>query len=144
MLTVHTAGGKKMLEAAAQAASQQSEIFKVRKPSILGITVLTSDENADNIQHTVLERARLAKQCGLDGVVASGLEAASIRKALGEKFIIVTPGIRPAGASANDQERVTTAKEAVKNGSNFLVVGRPVVKAPNPLAAAREILKEIK
>ncbi len=143
MLTVHTIGGAEMLKAAAEAARAQAKILNVPSPRVVGITVLTSEDKADNIKNIVLQRARLAKDCGLDGVVASSEEASSIRKELGKDFTIVTPGIRPSGAAHGDQKRVSTPAEAIKNGSNFLVVGRPIVEAKNPLLAAEEILREI-
>lgn len=143
MLTVHIDGGREMLEAAVSAATQQVEALKVTKPLIVGITVLTSQEKEDNIQKIVLEKAELAKAAGLNGVVASSQEAAEIRKKFGEDFIIVTPGIRPESTDSQDQKRITTPQEAINNGSNFLVVGRPIVQADNPQSAAKDILKEI-
>jgi len=92
----------------------------------------------------VLERAQLAKASGLDGVVASVEEAALIRRELGPDFLIVTPGIRPADASLNDQKRVATPKAAIEQGSNFLVVGRPIIQAPSRRDAALKILEEMK
>lgn len=143
MLSVHTQGGEEMCAMAAEATTKTARAIGVKRPSIVGITVLTSQQNEDNIHSLVLERARLAKKSGLDGVVASSQEAAMLRKEFGRDFIIVTPGIRPSGADAGDQKRITTPKEAIKNGSNFLVVGRPIVKAVNPLAAAEVIIKDI-
>jgi len=144
MLTVHTAGGKEMLEAAAQAAQMQAKALGVQRPLIVGVTVLTSTAKDVGTQELVLERARLAKEAGLDGVVASVEEAAAIRQSLGQDFLIVTPGIRPAEASLNDQKRVATPKGAIEQGSNFLVVGRPIIQAASPRAAALKILEEIK
>lgn len=143
MYTLHVAGGKKMLQAAVEASMQQAAKLKVTKPFALGITVLTSEEKKDNIQHLVLERAHLAKESGLDGVVASSQEARQIRQELGEDFIIVTPGIRPKEADTHDQQRCATPAEAKASGSDYLVIGRPIVKAKDPLAAAKSILKEI-
>ncbi|MBF0522190.1 MAG: orotidine-5'-phosphate decarboxylase [Candidatus Omnitrophica bacterium] len=143
MLTVHTLGGKEMLSFAQEAAKKTAAQLGVLKPMIVGITVLTSDAKTENITETVLSRARLAKDAGLDGVVASSQEAALIRKEFGKDFIIVTPGIRPKGADVGDQKRVTTPADAIDNGSNFLVVGRPIVAAADPAKAAKEILKEM-
>lgn len=143
MLTVHISGGPDMLKAAVKAAKDKAEELNVKKPYIVGVTVLTSEAKTDMTDDIILERARLAKQCGLDGVVASSQEAAAIRREMGDDFIIVTPGIRPSGSASDDQQRISTPREAVKNGSHFLVVGRPIVKAENPLLAAKEILKEI-
>ncbi|MDP8264447.1 MAG: orotidine-5'-phosphate decarboxylase [Candidatus Aceula lacicola] len=143
MYTLHTTGGKEMLEKAAQTAQKIAQKLNIRKPLGLGITVLTSEVNRDNIQNLVVQRALLAKEAGLDGVVASVHEAPLIRKELGEDFVIVTPGIRPKDADVGDQKRVATPSLAVESGSNYLVVGRPIVKAEDPLASAQEILKEI-
>ena len=144
MLTLHTVGGKEMLLAAAQAAQKQADRLKIKKPFLVGITVLTSEAKNDNIRDLVLARARLAKDAGLDGVVCASEEAAWVRKEFGKDFVIVTPGIRPAGSSAGDQKRVTTPTDAIKNGSNFLVVGRPIVEAADPLKAAKDVLEEIR
>jgi orotidine-5'-phosphate decarboxylase len=143
MLTVHTSGGKEMLEAASKAATEHAKALGVERPLIVGVTVLTSTAKDSGTQNLVLERARLAKESGLDGVVASVEEAASIRKALGKDFLIVTPGIRPADASLNDQKRVATPKVAIQEGSNFLVVGRPIIQAASPRSAALKMLEEI-
>lgn len=144
MLTVHTCGGKEMLEAAVKAAQTQAQALGVTRPLIVGVTVLTSTAKEANLETLVLERARLAKEAGLDGVVASVEEAALIRRELGPEFLIVTPGIRPAEASLNDQKRVATPLVAIQQGSNFLVVGRPIIQAPSPRAAALKILEEMK
>ncbi len=143
MCTLHTVGGADMLKQALSAAEKTAQNLGIKRPFLVGITVLTSEDKADNITPLVLERARLAKACGLDGVVVSSQEAALIRRELGEDFVIVTPGIRPAGTDAQDQKRVATPLFAVQNGSHFLVVGRPIVKAENPLEAAKQILQEI-
>ncbi len=143
MYSVHTQGGLKMLAAAAAAAVHQSKELKILKPLGLGITVLTSEMKTDNIHQLVLERAHLAKKAGLDGVVASVAEAFLLRREFGQDFIIVTPGIRPEGESAQDQQRIATPAQAVQDGSDYLVVGRPIVKAKDPLSSAKKILKEI-
>jgi orotidine-5'-phosphate decarboxylase len=144
MLTVHTSGGKEMLEAAVKAAQTQAEALGVARPLIVGVTVLTSTAKDDSVGKLVMERARMAKEAGLDGVVASVEEASSIRRELGPGFLIVTPGIRPADASLNDQKRVATPKIAIQQGSNFLVVGRPIIQAPSPREAALKILEDIR
>jgi len=144
MLTVHTCGGKEMLEAAVKAAQEKAKALGVQRPLIVGVTVLTSTAKEANLETLVLERARLAKAAGLDGVVASVEEAAAIRKELGKDFLIVTPGIRPADASLNDQRRVATPAVAIKQGSNYLVVGRPIIQAQHPREAAIKILEEIR
>lgn len=143
MYSLHTQGGEDMLKAAVQAGIKVSQDLKVTRPLAVGITVLTSDGKKDNIRALVLERVRLAKECGLDGVVASVEETALIRQECGKDFIIVTPGIRPKGSEAGDQQRVATPADAIRNGSDYLVVGRPIVKASQPLIAARKILEEM-
>lgn len=142
MLTVHTLGGGEMLKAAAEAALKEAQNIGVKRPWVVGITVLTSEEKRDNIRTLVLERAQLAQESGCDGVVASVEEAQFIRERFGPDFLIVTPGIRPAGAETGDQKRVASPQAAVQSGSNFLVVGRPILQARDPLKAVEEILKE--
>ena len=143
MCTVHTVGGKEMLERAAKEAKKIALDLGIKKPLIVGITVLTSQAKDDNVGALVLERARLAGESLLDGVVASSQEASLIRREMGEDFIIVTPGIRPQGADLGDQKRVATPFDAVKNGSDFLVVGRPIIKDADPASAAQKINEEI-
>ena len=146
MLTVHAAGGSAMLRAAMEAARQAP------KPLIvLAVTVLTSLSDADLQETGVAGRARdhalvlatLARNCGCDGVVASPHEARVIRQDLGAGFVIVTPGIRPAGSAKGDQSRVNTPAEAIAAGANYLVVGRPITEAENPAQVVREILGQI-
>jgi orotidine-5'-phosphate decarboxylase len=143
MMTIHTQGGAEMMRLAADAAKKRAAELGVVRPLIVGVTVLTSDAGGGNVSALVLERARLAQASGLDGVVASAQEAGMLRKELGKDFVIVTPGIRPADADAGDQKRVETPASAIKSGSSFLVVGRPIVKAKDPKVAAENILKEI-
>jgi orotidine-5'-phosphate decarboxylase len=146
MMTVHASGGSKMLRAAVEAASQSSA-----KPIVLAVTVLTSLSDADlqevgigeNVLTQVLRLGALAREAGCGGLVASAQEARELRKALGEGFAIVTPGVRPAGASAGDQARVVTPKEAIAAGATYLVVGRPILEAPDPAKAAQQIADEI-
>ncbi len=146
LLTIHTAGGRKMLEAAAAAARQAGG-----KTKLLGVTVLTSMDDRDlaetsvegTVEEVVRRRALLAMECGLDGVVASPREAAAIRKGAPEGFLIVTPGVRPAGAPAGDQKRVTTPKDARSAGADFVVVGRPIRDAEDPRAAADAIVADL-
>jgi orotidine-5'-phosphate decarboxylase len=118
---------------------------------LLGVTVLTNLSASDLVQQgidhplqeVVLHRAKLAKEAGFDGVIASGHEAASIRKAAGADFLIVTPGVRPQGAPAQDQARAVTPAKAIAAGADYLVVGRPITRADNPRAAAEAIVAEI-
>ncbi len=137
MLTVHASGGREMLKAAREAADRRGR----KAPRIVAVTVLTSQEaSADQ----VLALARMAAESGVDGVVASVREAKALRRALPKDFIIVTPGIRPSGPAGDDQKRTATVAEAVAAGSDFIVVGRPIVKAVDPLAAARRIAGDLK
>ncbi|MFH1279405.1 MAG: orotidine-5'-phosphate decarboxylase [Candidatus Eisenbacteria bacterium] len=135
MLTLHAAGGPAMIEAAVAARGD-------RQVKILAVTVLTSSEG-DEVPSRVLDLARRSQDSGADGVVASALEARAIKETLGREFLVVTPGIRPAGADRHDQARVATPAEAIASGADFLVVGRPVTKAHDPLAALEGILVEI-
>ena len=143
MLTLHVAGGQEMLKQAAQAAKEESAKLKIKKPLLLGITILTSDQESVNTKKIVLERAGLAKRSGLDGIVCSVREAAAVRKACGRDFVIVTPGIRPEGKDVNDQKRVASAKDAISAGADYIVVGRPILEAKKPLEAAKNIIKEL-
>jgi len=143
MMTLHILGGLEMLKSAVKGASDKAVALGRKKPYLVGVTVLTS-EAPDNItSEKVLERAYLAKEAGLDGVVCAVSEAAMIREKLGEKFLIVTPGIRPKGNKEDDQKRTATAKAAIQAGSDFLVVGRPILQAKDPLLAAKEILQYV-
>lgn len=132
MLTVHSSGGAEMLKAAAGVSP---------RPMIVGVTVLTSV--AGDVEDEVLRRAKTCREAGLDGVVASPQELPKLRQEFGDKFVIVTPGIRPAWAAAGDQKRITTPAQAVKAGASYLVVGRPIIAADDPVAAARKVLDEI-
>jgi orotidine-5'-phosphate decarboxylase len=148
MLTVHASGGNRMLKVAVEAASQSST---KAKPMVLAVTVLTSLSDADlqelgiagDVLSQVLRLGALARAAGCGGLVASAQEARELRKALGEGFAIVTPGVRPAGASAGDQARVVTPKDAIAAGATYLVVGRPILEAPDPAKAAQQIADEI-
>jgi orotidine-5'-phosphate decarboxylase len=119
---------------------------------ILAVTVLTSYDDADlfeagyrfGVVETVRRRAEQALELGVDGLVASAAEAATVRQIVGAELVLVTPGIRPAGATAGDQKRVATPAEAIRNGADYLVVGRPVTQAPDPRAAAEAVVGEIK
>jgi len=152
IFNVHTSGGYEMMKVAAEASKKISSILGIRKPLILGVTLLTSINQEilekeihikKKLEEQVVHLAKLAKAAGLDGVVASPWEIKEIRKACGEDFVILTPGIRPAGKSSDDQKRVMTPQEAIKLGSDFLVIGRPIRNASNPVEAAKEILREM-
>lgn len=153
MLNVHASGGAQMMRAAAESAAQAARDFGVARPICLGVTVLTSlDRRAleaevgvtASIDGHVLRLADAARQAGLDGCVASPQEIRRIRLALGARFAIVTPGIRPAStATADDQKRVATPRAAIEAGADYLVVGRPITAAPDPRAAAAAIIAEL-
>jgi len=137
MLTLHIQGGEEMLKAAVRSAKDEALRLKIKPLDLIGVTVLTSQEASPE---EVLRLARLGLDCGLQGVVASVKEAALLKKSIKKDFIVVTPGIRLPSAQKDDQKRVATPEEAMKVGSDFLVVGRSIVQAADPLAAAKEIL----
>lgn len=152
IFNIHTSGGYEMMKAAAEESKKTSLSLGTRKPLILGVTLLTSinQEILEKeigikkiLKEQVVHLAKLAKDAGLDGVVASSWEIKEIRKTCGEDFVILTPGIRPVGKSSDDQKRVMTPREAIKLGSDFLVIGRPIRNAANPVEAAKNILKEM-
>lgn len=152
IFNIHTSGGYEMMKAAAEASKKTSLSLGTRKPLILGVTLLTSinQEILEKeigikkiLKEQVVHLAKLAKDAGLDGVVASSWEIKEIRKTCGEDFVILTPGIRPVGKSSDDQKRVMTPREAIKLGSDFLVIGRPIRNAANPVEAAKNISKEM-
>ena len=138
MLTVHASGGFEMLKKATSLNKSNK-----KRPLLISVTVLTS-KNVKNTKTKVLKLAKLAKKAGLDGIVSSPRETKSVKKALGRKFLVINPGVRPSWAKKDDQKRITTPKEAVANGADFIVVGRPITKAKNPIIAIKKILMEIK
>ncbi len=150
MLTLHASGGTIMLDAAATAASAAALEFKLPKPLCLAVTVLTSLDRAAlqrelnvplSVEGHVLHLAQLAKAAGADGSIAAPLEIKTLRRALGRPWVIVTPGVRPAGSEADDQTRVATPEAALQAGADYLVVGRPITTAPDPPKAALAILE---
>jgi orotidine-5'-phosphate decarboxylase len=152
IVNVHAAGGRAMMEAAAAAAREGAEAAGRPAPLVVAVTVLTSlDDRAwreelgldGTVAETVVGWARLAKQAGLDGVVASPRETEAVRTACGPGFVVVTPGLRPAGFPAADQRRFLTPAEAWRRGADYLVVGRPVTAAPDPVAALEAVVAEI-
>jgi orotidine-5'-phosphate decarboxylase len=143
MMTVHACGGKEMMAKAVEGAGRRAEELGIPRPRIVGITVLTSGASGEDTSALVLERARSAKEVGLDGIVCSVQETAAVRKELGKDFIIVNPGIRPSGSDKGDQKRIGTPADAVKAGASYIVVGRPISEAIDPLKAVQDILKEI-
>lgn len=145
MLTVHGSGGSKMLRAASEAARDSNPVMKV-----VAVTVLTSMDQDDlneimhgNLEEQVVYLAGLALRAGCHGVVSSAREVRAMRTRLGNDFLVVTPGVRPAGAAPGDQARVVTPAEAIAAGSTHLVVGRPITAAANPAQEAEKIIREI-
>ena len=146
MINVHALGGRAMMQAAREALAREKQ-----SPRLVAVTVLTSMTTEDLVElgisggprGMVTRLARLAQSCGLNGVVCSAQEAALLRHECGADFCLVTPGIRLAAAGQDDQQRVMTPRAAVDNGADYLVIGRPVTHAPDPLAALREINREI-
>lgn len=146
MVNVHASGGREMLQAAREVLGNNAD-----RPKLIGVTVLTSMTQSifaetgyqgsitDHVDHL----ARLASESGLDGVVCSAQEASRLKQQLGTDFSLVTPGIRPAWAQASDQKRIMTPAEAIKSGSDYLVIGRPITQADDPLAALKMIESEL-
>jgi len=151
MMTIHTSGGREMMAAAAETAGRISQETGRPKPLLLGVTVLTSLKGPDlaevgvsgEVASQVLRLASLAKGAGLDGVVCSPQEIEVLRREFGRELVIVTPGIRPSWAAAQDQKRIMTPAEAVEKGADYLVIGRPVTGAPSPQEAFLRIVEEI-
>ncbi len=147
MMNVHASGGRRMMEAAREALEQAGS----GRPRLIAVTVLTSLDQADLREigwqgtpaENVMRLAGLARDCGLDGVVCSPREAAELRQAMGEEFLLVTPGVRPAGSEAGDQRRVMTPAEALAAGATHLVIGRPITRAPDPAQALASIEAEL-
>lgn len=149
IVNLHALGGPEMMEKAAN--ELQRNFSSSQRPKLIAVTILTSSTaetlKAIGIDHSVedmvVRLAKLAKSCGVDGVVSSPLEIKAIRAACGDDFLIVTPGVRPSFASADDQKRIMTPAEAVAAGADFLVIGRPIAKADDPKKAADMIVDEI-
>ena len=145
MVNVHALGGKRMMEAAREALENIQQ-----RPKLIAVTVLTSMAQEDlhgiginsSPAHMVTLLAGLVHDSGLDGVVCSAHEASVLRQQYGKEFVLVTPGIRPANAAANDQSRIMTPRDALEAGSSYLVIGRPITQAPDPLLALQEIIQE--
>lgn len=153
LCTVHASAGRSALTAAAQALAESPVGPDGRRPALLAITVLTSlsqDEmmevrpSADSLQESVERLARLAWDCGCDGLVCSAADLPRLREAVGPEPLVVTPGIRPAGADTGDQHRVATPAMAVRAGADFLVIGRPITRADDPAAALTAIAAEMR
>ena len=146
MLNVHALGGRAMLQAARAALAGSAQ-----PPMLIAVTVLTSMDAADlrevgidaSPAAAVMRLSELAHECGLDGVVCSAQEAHALRSRFAAPFGLVTPGIRPGGASGDDQQRITTPGQAIALGADYLVIGRPITRAPDPLAALGAINAEV-
>ncbi len=152
MFNVHTAGGSEMMKKAVEMTLREAVESVLPVPLVIGVTVLTSINQSvledeigisRNIEEQVVKWAKLAKESGLNGVVASPREIRAIRQACGRDFVIVTPGVRPAWAGVDDQKRVMTPKEAIQAGASYLVVGRPITGSADPVDAAKRIVDEM-
>ncbi|HYE66591.1 MAG TPA: orotidine-5'-phosphate decarboxylase [Pyrinomonadaceae bacterium] len=152
IFNVHGCGGSEMMRRTAEAVAEASLREGLARPSIIAVTLLTSANAATlaeagiqtSPEELVVRLARLADRCGLDGVVASPQEAAAIRAAISRrKFLIVTPGVRPTDSAPDDQKRFLSPAEAMRAGADYLVVGRAILKAPDPISAAQKILQEM-
>ncbi|MGA3084116.1 MAG: orotidine-5'-phosphate decarboxylase [Thermodesulfobacteriota bacterium] len=153
VFNVHTTGGYEMMLETSNAVKEESKKLGIPKPMAIGVTVLTSINSKilseelmikQDLSEYVVHLSKLAKKAGLDGVVASPHEIKIIRKSCGPNFKIITPGVRPSWSlGVDDQKRIMTPNEAIKNGADFIVVGRPIIKAKDPVEAAKKLLNEI-
>jgi orotidine-5'-phosphate decarboxylase len=152
IFNVHSLGGLDMMKAAAESAKETAEKFNLPVPTLLAVTILTSMDEKNlrkelkitrSLQREVTHLARLAQRAGMHGVVASPQEIKTLRRAVRGEFVILTPGVRPAWADLDDQKRVMTPGEAVKAGADYIVIGRPVLKASDRKAAVKKILEEM-
>lgn len=153
MFNVHAAGGREMMRKVAQDASGEALKLGIKAPLILAVTVLTSISGQElaeemfvsdmKVEDLVVKWALMAQESGLGGVVCSPQEIVSIRQACGPDFKIVTPGIRPLWSAANDQKRITTPRQALDQGADYMVIGRPIVQAADPCEAAQRIIDEL-
>lgn len=152
LFTVHAAGGSEMLRRAAEAVAEAASREGLARPRVLGVTVLTSADAStlaeagvgDPVEGQVARLAALAASCGLDGVIASPREIGLVRRRVSRPgFLVVTPGVNPSGAAYDDQKRVMSPSAAVRAGADFVVVGRAILKASDPAAAARAVVEEM-
>ncbi len=152
MFNIHVSGGMKMMRDAAEATKSKAFELGIEKPIVLGVTILTSIDaptleevfgSVKSLQEQIVYMAKLAQSAGLDGVVASPQEIRPIRKACGDDFVIVTPGVRPEWASVDDQKRIMTPLEAVRAGASYIVIGRPIRQSQEPASALERIFQEL-
>ncbi len=145
LLTVHASGGTMMLKGAVRGARRQAKVLGLTAPKVLAVTVLTSEGSLDPaaLKQQILKLAHCAQDAGCAGIVCSAQEAEMVRQTLGDKFIILCPGIRPASSQTNDQKRTATPAQAIQQGADYLVIGRPITQAKDPRAAAKTILEEM-
>lgn len=153
MFNVHAAGGREMMRAVAEASAREAKQEGNEPPLILAVTVLTSIGQSEleedmliagmKVQDVVVKWAKMSRDCGIGGVVCSPREIEAIRQACGPDFKIVTPGIRPDWSASNDQKRITTPRQALDLGADFMVIGRPITQASDPVEAARKIIAEL-
>ena len=151
MMTVHLSGGYNMLHRTMEEVKEYCVKNSLKIPLILGVSVLTSIDDNDftslgligKVEDQVIRLAKLAKDAGLDGMVCSAKELKIVKKKMGQNLILVTPGIRPAGGIMNDQKRITTPSQAISDGADFLVIGRPITEAIDPVQALNNISSEI-
>ncbi len=151
MMTMHASGGQEMMALAAESAAREAEQINRDRPLLLAVTVLTSlkeehlhDIGMDDIvDEQVLRLSRLAKKNGMDGVVCSPQEIDIIKKEFGEDFMVVSPGIRPVWAAAQDQKRILTPGEAMAKSVDYMVIGRPITQAPSPANAFLKVVEEL-
>ena len=151
MMTVHLSGGYNMLHRTMEEVKEYCAKNSLKIPLILGVSVLTSIDDNDftslgligKVEDQVIRLAKLAKDADLDGMVCSAKELKIVKKKMGQNLILVTPGIRPAGGIMNDQKRITTPSQAISDGADFLVIGRPITEAIDPVQALNNISSEI-
>ena len=151
MMTVHLSGGYNMLDRTMEEVKEYCSKKSLKRPLILGVSVLTSIDNSDfsalgikgKVEDQVVRLAKLAEYAGLDGLVCSAKELKIVKREVGKNLILVTPGIRPTGGAINDQKRIVTPAQAIKDGANFLVIGRPITSVDDPQEALNNISLEI-
>lgn len=143
MFTVHTQGGPEMMQRAKETVQDEARKLGIKAPLIIGVTLLTSEAQSSKITPLVISLTSAARTSGLDGIVASVKETRLLRQEFGGDLIIVTPGIRFEGGEKGDQKRIATPEEAKRAGSNYIVVGRPILEAQDPLVVAMQIIRKI-